>query len=142
ADAALFNINSSTGAVTFKASPNFEAPSDVGGNNVYDFSVVASDGTLQTSKAVALTVTNVNEAPVVTSAATASVAENVSTSTAVYTAAATDPENTSIIYSLTGADAALFNINSSTGAVTFKASPNFEAPSDVGGNNVYDFSVV
>jgi T1SS-143 domain-containing protein len=142
ADAALFNINSSTGAVTFKASPNFEAPSDVGGNNVYDFSVVASDGTLQTSKAVALTVTNVNEAPVVTSAATASVAENVSTLTAVYTAAATDPENTSIIYSLTGADAALFNINSSTGAVTFKASPNFEAPSDVGGNNVYDFSVV
>ncbi len=65
-DAALFDINATTGAVTFKSSPNYEAPADAGGNNVYDVTIGASDGTVTTTKAVAITVTNVNEAPTVT----------------------------------------------------------------------------
>ncbi len=93
-----------------------------------------------TTKAVAITVTNVNEAPTVTSAATASFAENGSGT--VYTATATDPDaGATLTYSSTGADAALFNINATTGAVTFKSSPNYEAPADAGGNNVYDVNV-
>ena len=110
ADAALFNINATTGAVTFKSSPNYEAPGDAGGNNVYDVKVTASDGTNTTTKAVAITVTNVNEAPTITSGAAASFAEN-ATGT-VYTAAATDPDaGATLTYSISGADAALFNIN-------------------------------
>jgi len=64
ADATLFNINASTGAVSFKAAPNYEAPKDASANNVYDVTVTASDGSLSASKAVAITVSNVNEAPV------------------------------------------------------------------------------
>ena len=95
---------------------------------------------MSTTKAVAITVTNVNEAPTITSAATASFAEN-ATGT-VYTAAATDPDaGATLTYSISGADAALFNINATTGAVTFKSSPNYEAPGDAGGNNVYDVNV-
>ena len=140
ADAALFNIDSVTGAVTFKSSPNYEAPTDAGGNNVYDVNVTASDGTNNTTKAVAISVTNVNEAPTVTSAATASFAENGSGT--VYTAAATDPDaGTTLTYSISGSDAALFNIDSVTGAITFKSAPNYEAPGDTGGNNVYDVNV-
>ena len=91
---------------------------------------------------MAITVTNVNEAPTFTSGATATVSENVSTSTAVYTAVAADVDAGAVVtYSLSGADAALFNIDSSTGVVTFKASPNYEAPLDSGANNVYDLSV-
>ena len=139
-DAALFNINSATGAVTFMSAPNYEAPTDAGGNNVYDVTVSASDGTLITSKAVAVTVTNVNEAPTITSAATASFAENGAGT--VYTAAAIDPDaGTTLTYSISGTDAALFNINAATGAVTFKSSPNYEAPGDAGGNNVYDIII-
>src|SRR6185436_9854845 len=105
-DAALFDINATTGAVTFKSSPNYEAPGDAGANNVYDVTVSASDGSLTTSKAVAITVTNVNEAPTITSAATASFAEN-ATGT-VYTAAATDPDaGTTLTYSISGTDASL-----------------------------------
>ncbi|MEI6444495.1 MAG: hypothetical protein WCO29_15515, partial [Nostocales cyanobacterium ELA583] len=74
-DADLFNINN--GAVTFKTTPNFELPGDSGENNVYDINVIANDGTSTATQAVAITVTNVNdEAPVITSAATASFAEN------------------------------------------------------------------
>jgi autotransporter-associated beta strand protein len=57
----------------------------------------------------------------------------------VYTASATDANNDTITYSLTGgADQALFNINANSGALTFKQSPNFETPTDAGSNNVYD----
>jgi VCBS repeat-containing protein len=140
ADANLFNINSATGLVTFKNSPNFEAPGDAGGNNVYDITVTASDGTLSATKNVAITVVNANEAPTITTGGTASFAEN-ATGT-VYTAVATDPDaSTTLSYFLTGTDANLFNINATTGAVTFKASPNFEVPTDAGGNNVYDIVV-
>ena len=66
ADDALFDINASTGVVTFKASPNYEAPTDAGANNVYNVTVRATDAAGNvTDKAVAITVTDANEAPVI-----------------------------------------------------------------------------
>ena len=44
--------------MTFKVSPNFEAPTDAGANNVYDIVVHANDGTLDTTRNVAITVTD------------------------------------------------------------------------------------
>lgn len=80
-----------------------------------------------------------NQAPAFTSAGTASVAEN-STGTA-YQAAATDPDGNAVSYRIEGADAARFTI-SSTGAISFTAAPNFEAPTDADTNNVYQLTVV
>ena len=84
-----------------------------------------------------------NSAPIITSLAAASTPENISVATVAYAAIATDPDaNTTLTYSISGgADAALFSINSMTGAVTFKTSPNFEGPIDAGSNNVYDVVV-
>jgi VCBS repeat-containing protein len=61
ADAALFAIDAATGALRFIAAPDFEAPADAGGDNVYDVIVGASDGTATTTQAVAVTVTDVDE---------------------------------------------------------------------------------
>ncbi len=142
-DAGLFNVNATTGEVTFIASPNFEAPADLDANNVYDIIVHADDGTIDTTQAVAITVTNVNGAPVITSAATGTEAENTAITNVVYDINATDDgENTgTLTYSITGDDAGLFNVNATTGEVTFIASPNFEAPADLDANNVYDIIV-
>ena len=143
-DAALFTINGSTGALSFVSAPNFEAPGDTGGDNIYNVSVQASDGTLTATQAVIVTVTDVAEAPVIISNgggnnALVSVGEN---GTAVLTVAASDPGNAAITYSIAGgADAAKFAINSATGALSFIAAPNFEAPADAGGDNVYDVIV-
>jgi Ca2+-binding RTX toxin-like protein len=140
ADAALFLISSSTGALSFVNGRNFEAPNDAGANNVYDVVVRVSDGTLVDDQAIAVTVTNANEfAPVITSANTASFAEN-GTGTAYQIVASDQDAGTALTYSLNGTDAALFNI-SATGAVTFKTAPNFETPADAGGNNVYNINV-
>jgi hypothetical protein len=64
-DAALFSINASTGAVGFLNAPDFEAPGDEGADNVYNIDVTASNGVYTSlPKAVAITVGNVYEAPV------------------------------------------------------------------------------
>ena len=64
ADEGWFNLDSTTGVLTFVVPPDFEAPVDVGANNVYDIIVQVSDGTFTDSQSIAVTVTNANEAPV------------------------------------------------------------------------------
>src|SRR5262249_61908687 len=66
ADAAKFQIDAS-GNLTFKSAPNFENPTDAGGDNTYDVTVKVSDGSLSDTQAIAVTVTNVNEPPTITS---------------------------------------------------------------------------
>ena len=91
---------------------------------------------------VSFAVTSGNDAPTITSGTTGTEAENTATNNVVYTATATEPDaGDAVTWSLTGADAALFNIDA-TGHVRFNASPNFEAPTDADGNNVYDINVV
>ena len=46
-DAALFTIDPNTGEVRFIAAPDFEDPGDIGGDNVYDITVTASDDTMR-----------------------------------------------------------------------------------------------
>ena len=143
-DAALFTIDPATGAVSFIAAPDFENPDDAGGDNVYDIVVTASDGSNDRNQAVAITVTDENEIgnpPIFTSATSASVAENQTVDSVVYTAVATDGDGDALTYSLSGTDAARFTINATTGAVRFIASPDFENPGDAGGNNAYEILV-
>jgi VCBS repeat-containing protein len=84
---------------------------------------------------VSFTVTANSVAPGFTSPASFSAAEN---QTSVGTVAATDPQNDSVSYSIVGgADQALFGIDASTGALSFLAAPDFEAPADSDLNNAY-----
>ena len=47
---------------------------------------------------------------------------------------------TSLTYSVSGTDSALFSI-SSGGVLSFSTAPDFEAPADSGANNVYNVTV-
>ncbi|MDB5387965.1 MAG: hypothetical protein JWM11_3611, partial [Planctomycetaceae bacterium] len=63
ADAAKFSLASS-GQLQFNSAPDFEAPTDANGNNVYELQVTANDGHgLTTTQNISVTVTNANEAP-------------------------------------------------------------------------------
>ena len=59
-DGGEFEINS-TGRLTFKDSPDFESPNDTGDDNVYNLTVWVSDGGLNDTRDVTVTVTNVDE---------------------------------------------------------------------------------
>ena len=56
--------------------PDFEFPVDSGGDNVYNVTVQASDGTHTGSVAVMVNVTDVNEGPTVSGSETLSSTEN------------------------------------------------------------------
>ena len=141
-DGSKFRI-SSTGILTFAAAPNFEAPTDNGSDNIYLVTVQVSDGTFTVTRNITVTVTPVNEAPVVPGSI--SVAENTSQ---VLNPAATDQDaGTTLTYSIPNtysdgnADGNKFNLSDS-GVLTFKSAPNFEAPTDSDANNTYLITLV
>lgn len=76
-----------------------------------------------------------NTAPTITSAPSFTAAEN-------QTAIATLTANETSTWSLrTSIDSASVNLNSSTGALSFKAAPNFEGPADANLDNLYQITV-
>lgn len=65
ADQSKFQITSD-GVLTFKVAPDFENPTDAGGNNVYEVQVTANDGQGGTAvQNLSITVTDVDDIPVV-----------------------------------------------------------------------------
>jgi hypothetical protein len=80
-------------------------------------------------------------APTFTSTSTFSVSENIATSA---TAATIQVSESATVTISSGADAARFNIarsETNTAIIKFNVSPDFEAPADVGGNNVYEITL-
>lgn len=144
ADAALFAIDAATGTLSFLAAPDFEAAGDAGADNVYDVRVQASDGLTRDFQSVSISVANVDEAPIVTSYSGAdsvplTLVEN---SLSVAEVGAWDPDGGPVTFAIAGgADAALFAIDSATGALSFISGPDFEAPADADGDNVYEVVV-
>ena len=74
------------------------------------------------------------------SSGSASVPENVAAGATVFAGGITVDPGVTVTYSLGGADAALFSINSS-GNVSFNSSPDFENAADAGADNVYDIII-
>jgi VCBS repeat-containing protein len=140
----VFAINASTGQITVAngSALNFEETTG------FTLTVTASDNgapQLTGTAVVAITLTNVNEAPQITSngggdSASVNVAEN---STSVTLVTATDPDADTVLgFTIAGgADAAKFTIDPLTGALRFLTAPDFEHPTDSDGNNVYIVSV-
>lgn len=82
------------------------------------------------------TPTPTNSPPSFTSATAASVVEN--TAGTFYSATASDANGDTLTYSISGgADASAFTITSD-GKLSFKVAPNYELPTDSGGDNVYN----
>ena len=140
-DEALFEIDSDTGVITFRAAPDFEDPGSSDGGNTYSIRVLVEDdeGT-DTELEITIYVTDVNEAAeFTTSQSEFNVAEN---QTLVGTLASSDPENDEITYSIVGGtDQDSFNIDPDNGAITFLEAPNFEAPGSSNGDNEYSIRI-
>ena len=138
-DGAFFQINSS-GELSFISAPDFEADRP----NVYNVIVKVTDkGGLNDTEPVAVTVTNVNEAPVFDedSSLTQQVDENTPVSVNIEPYIAEDQDaGTDFTWSLEGDDSTQFTIrdnNNDWGVVRFLNSPNYEAPTDMDEDNFY-----
>ena len=91
-DNAKFNINTSTGKVTFKKAPDYENPTDGNKDNLYNIQITAKAGTETVTKDVTIKVTNVVEAPLFSSTLkpAVNVPENTPITKVVYTASVSD----------------------------------------------------
>jgi hypothetical protein len=139
-DAASFDINRATGQLTTKAALDHET------KETYTVTVTATDpfGATVTS-VVTITVTDVNEDPSVSGAASIDHAENGTeldidaeasgVQDAIYTASDEDDADnaaTGLTWLLSGADASKFDITTTgaTRTLSFKANPDYESPGD------------
>ena len=99
------------------------------------FTYSVSDGSLSDSSTVTISVTPVNDAPELVGIMEFAVDEN---TTAVATITATDVDGDTLTYSISGGDdQALFTIDASTGALSFKTAPDYENPGDSDQDNIY-----
>ena len=113
-DAASVSINSSSGALSFNTSPDYETRSS------YSIIVTVSDGTNETTQSITVNVTDVNDAPVFTSDATFRVAEN---QTAIGTVGATDADSgDSVTFTVFGSELSI----TSAGVLSFATAPDYE----------------
>ena len=116
------------GVLEFRTPPNFEAPADADGSNVYLVTVEVSDGTNTDRLDVAVTVYGVNEEPAFPAeTGSRSVDENTAAGVNIgNVVAATDPEGDTLVYKLAGTDTASFAIDTATGQLKTQAPLDFE----------------
>ena len=129
-----------TGAnLSFTAPPDYESASDADGDNAYEVVIRVTDtGGLSADLSLTVNVTDVNEAPKITSAVSDLLLfENISG--VIYEVLATDDENDTLSYQLSGSDSPAFSISGS--AVSFSPSPDYEFPSDTNSDNVYSINI-
>jgi VCBS repeat-containing protein len=139
-DASKFTIDATTGALSFLRAPDFGNPTDTNHDNIYTVEVKVSDGSLSDIQTLVVHVTDVNDnAPVITTATSQSVAEN---HTLVTHLSAFDVDSVGgpTVFSIAdGLDGSKFEIVG--GNLQFKSAPDFEAPSDSNHNNIYSVTV-
>ena len=142
-DGGRFAITPS-GAITFAAAPDFDAPTDSDTNNAYVLTVQATDAAgNQVRQSITVLVTDLDDsAPVITGpSGTPGATTSAIIVTEGQTIVATLTANETVAWAITGgSDAGRFAISPS-GAITFLAAPDFEAPNDGDTNNTYILQV-
>ena len=129
------------GVLRFRSPPDYEAPADKNGDNVYAVAVVATDGRSLVTVVLRVAVVGVDEPPVVVmEPSETELTYPEQGSAAVATFSATDPEGGPVTWDVTGPDRTHFRLEG--GVLRFISPPDYEAPADEGGDNVYAVAVV
>ncbi|MFK7915470.1 MAG: Ig-like domain-containing protein [Pseudomonadales bacterium] len=102
------------------------------------FSYVVTDGINSTNSTATVTVDAVNDAPVLAVPSWWQMQEDLS---GVATIRGSDVDGDPLSYQLGGADADAFQLDASTGVLSFVDAPDYEAPTDANADNLYEVEV-
>ena len=109
-----FALDSATGVITV----NGDHPLDYETTPSYSLTVAVSDGSLTATATVAITVTDINEAPTITGTTTFTIAEDATHSATVGIITGVDADKDTLTYSITAGNAGVFALDSTTGVIT------------------------
>ncbi|MDA1073894.1 MAG: tandem-95 repeat protein, partial [Proteobacteria bacterium] len=133
------------GVLNLAADGSFTYTPDADYNGADTFTYTITDGNGGSASAqVLLTITSINDTPVITSfggaeQANLHISEGIDV---VTTVTASDVDGHQVSFSLTGgADASAFTIDPATGALSFGQPSNFEAPTDQNSDGVYNVEI-
>lgn len=130
-----------SGNLFFNQPPDYENPVDKDKINQYEILVEVDDNvTGKSQKAISITVTNTNEPPVFTGGGNIDLNVSEHMTGVVYDSNTTNDE--SLVQTTTfsfggGLDDNEFDLNQTTGILTFKSPPDFENPFDSNEDNIY-----
>ena len=143
-DANHFYLDPSSGELSFTTEPDNASPKDADANNIYELEITVTDPAgNSSSSSLSITVADdVGFAPELDGAESLSVEFSEHSTDLVYDANASDPDGDAVGYSLTGADASLFDLDSVTGELSFQNPPDFEAPFASSTSNVYSVEII
>ena len=144
-DERYFNIAAANGQITVKEDDKL----DYEKKKSYMVTVTATDPSqAMTTIDVTIMVVDVNEPPVIAGEDDLTKDFRENSTSAIETFRATDPERRTVYWSLKTADGGAYpadgslTISSTTGALRFKAKPDYENPKSDGTNNTYPVRVV
>ncbi|MAV47489.1 MAG: cadherin repeat domain-containing protein [Alphaproteobacteria bacterium TMED89] len=104
----------------------------------------STSATAGTTGTINLQIADGNDAPSFTGGSTAqySIDENLTDLAATVNPATDEESPDTLVYSITGTDAALFTVDTANGDLSFTSAPDFEAPGDSNKDNTYRFNLI
>ena len=141
-DGAKFRIRTD-GTLSFISAPDFEAPVDADGNNIYTLTVLAIDADSNaTDQTISVAVRDVDDtAPIITGPSGAGVATSVTAVNENQTAVTKLTSNEPVTWSVSGGSERVKFAIAADGTITFVTAPDFERPTDADTNNTYILTV-
>ena len=126
----------------FKSAPDYEAPADADGDNFYEVTVMVEAGSEEKEREVTVKVNDVIELGTLAGAETYDYDENGTDALGTYTLTGTAADTAD--WSLGGDDADQFRLDGSgmSRTLMFSSAPDYEAPADANGDNVYTVTVM
>ena len=115
-----FQISSSTGLILIAQELDYEVL------NYYSLTVSVTDGSTTVSQPLTITITDANDSPTFLDAPYSVQVNENDISALVFTVNATDPDNDTLHFTLSGSRSSHFTIHSLTGLVTLTQALNFE----------------
>ncbi|CAA6809662.1 MAG: Unknown protein, partial [uncultured Campylobacterales bacterium] len=119
-----FDINSSTGVLTFTNNPDFENSTDSNNDNNYTITITVTDNAGNVStQVISIIVTDINEAPIATYTTDITMNEN---NTTTVTLTGTDPDGDAITFIIdTNVTDGNLTLNTTSGVLTYTPDTNF-----------------
>lgn len=147
-DSYLFDINTSTGQLSFQNAPDFSNPIDANGDNTYQVGVLAIDYSgQQVAESFTVTVEDTSGGGQLAIAGGNSFFveedETFVTDLNVTGAGGGFTEGNGVeYYFFGGQDSYLFNLNTNNGQLSFQEEPEFDSPADANRDNTYEVSIL